>query len=76
MNDQNATRAAGSSEPACSRDGQCPAKTKRNIYYCSASRKGVCKFGFNAIDRMGQCYQKSTANAGREARTARAGGDA
>ena len=62
MNDQDATRAAGSSAPACSRDGQCPAKTARNILFCSASLNGVCKYGFNAIDRKGRCYRKRSAN--------------
>ena len=56
------TRAAGSSAPACSRNGQCPAKTTRTIMFCSASLKGVCKYGFNAIDHKGQCYRKRSAN--------------
>ena len=57
------THAAGSSAPACSRDGQCPAKTTRNIMFCSSSLKGVCKYDFNAIDRKGKCYRKRSANA-------------
>ncbi len=62
MTETNATRAAGSSAPACSRNGQCPAKTTRKIMFCSASLNGVCKYGFNAIDRKGQCYRKRSAN--------------
>jgi len=50
------------------RDGRCPARTRRNIMFCSCSINGVCKHGFNAIDRKGQCFRKSKANAAVEAR--------
>ena len=41
-------------------DGKCPAKTKRKVLFCSASLRGLCKYGFNAIDRKGQCYTRES----------------